>query len=204
VTSDTGDSGSGVAGGAPARRGRPRDPAVDESILSATLQLLGEAGYARLTMEQVAARAGVGKASLYLRWPSKVTLVAEAVQRLRSHLMPAVPDTGTLPGDMREFLRELMQPRSAAAWALPAVAGEAMINPELREAFRRGVTPTLAGSVHAIVQRAVDRGELPASTDVELLSVLPAALLQQLRLVHERRPDQQAVDRIVAQFYTPA
>ena len=54
------------------RRGRPRDPAVDEAILSAAVDLLGEVGYARLTMEQVAERAGVGKASLYLRWPSKV------------------------------------------------------------------------------------------------------------------------------------
>jgi AcrR family transcriptional regulator len=89
---------------------------VDESILSATLLLLGEVGYARLTMEQVAARAGVGMASLYLRGPSKVALVA----------------------------------------------GEAASNPELREAFRRGVAPALLDGVRVIVQRAVDRGELPA------------------------------------------
>jgi AcrR family transcriptional regulator len=192
-----------AGGGAQARRGRPRDPGVDESILSSTLLLLGEIGYAQLTMEQVAARARVGKASLYLRWPSKVALVADAVQRLSPDLVPPVPDTGSLPGDMREFLRHLVRPRSAAAAALPAVAGEAMSNPEMREAFRRGVSPALVESVRAIVQRAVDRGELPASTDVELLSVLPMALLQQLRLVQERRPDEQVADRIVAQFYTP-
>jgi AcrR family transcriptional regulator len=199
-----GDGGHGEpAGGSRARRGRPRDPAVDESILSSTLLLLGEVGYAQLTMEQVAARARVGKASLYLRWPSKVALVADAVQRLSPDLVPAIPDTGSLPGDMNEFLRQLVRPRNAAAAALPAVAGEAANNPEMREAFRRAVTPALVDSVHAIVQRSVDRGELPATADVELLSVLPMALLQQLRLIHEQRPGEQTVSRIVAQFYTP-
>jgi AcrR family transcriptional regulator len=199
-----GESADGAPGGAGrARRGRPRDPAVDASILSSTLLLLGEVGYAQLTMEQVAARARVGKASLYLRWPSKVALVADAVQRLSPDLVPAMPDTGSLPGDMNEFLRQLVPPRSAAAAALPAVAGEAANNPEMREAFRRGVTPALVDSVRTIVQRSVDRGELPATTDVELLSVLPMALLQQLRLIHEQRPGEQTVDRIVAQFYTP-
>ena len=143
------------------RRGRPRDPGVDESILSATLRLLGEVGYARMTMEQVAARAGVGKASLYLRWPSKVALVADAIQRLRPDLVPAVPDTGTLPGDMRAFLRELMRHRGTAAAALSAVVGEAASNPEMREAFRRGVVPALQDSVRLIVQRAVDAASCP-------------------------------------------
>lgn len=193
-----------AGGGGRARRGRPRDPEVDESILSSTLSLLGEIGYAQLTMEQVAARARVGKASLYLRWPSKVALVADAIQRLSPDLVPPVPDTGSLPGDMREFLRHLVRPRSAAAAALPAVAGEAISNPEMREAFRRGVAPTLVESVRAIVQRAVDRDELPGSTDVELLAVLPMALLQQLRLTRDERPGEQVADRIVAQFYTPA
>ena len=197
------DGGSAPAGGGRARRGRPRDPGVDESILSSTLLLLGEVGYAQLTMEQVAARARVGKASLYLRWPSKVALVADAVQRLSPDLVPAMPDTGSLPGDMREFLRQLVRPRSAAAAAaLPAVAGEASSNPEMREAFRRGVAPALVNSVRTIVRRAVDRGELPPTADVELLSVLPMALLQQLRLIHDQRPGEETADRIVAQFYT--
>ena len=76
-----------------ASRGRPRDPAVDAAVLDAAIDLLGAVGYARLTMEQVADRAGVGKASLYLRWPNKVALVAAAIQR-RSDVVPEVPDTG--------------------------------------------------------------------------------------------------------------
>jgi AcrR family transcriptional regulator len=200
MAGDGGDSAPALGGRA--RRGRPRDPGLDESILSSTLLLLGEVGYAQLTMEQVAARARVGKASLYLRWPSKVALVADAVQRLSPDLVPAIPESGSLPGDMREFLRQLVRPRSAAA-ALPAVAGEASSNPEMREAFRRGAAAALVDSVRTIVQRAVDRGELPPTADVELLSVLPMALLQQLRLIHDRRPGEEIAGRIVAQFYTP-
>jgi AcrR family transcriptional regulator len=201
MAGDGGDSAPALGGRA--RRGRPRDPGLDESILSSTLLLLGEVGYAQLTMEQVAARARVGKASLYLRWPSKVALVADAVQRLSPDLVPAIPESGSLPGDMREFLRQLVRPRSAAAAALPAVAGEASSNPEMREAFRRGAAAALVDSVRTIVQRAVDRGELPPTADVELLSVLPMALLQQLRLIHDRRPGEEIAGRIVAQFYTP-
>jgi hypothetical protein len=61
----------------------------------------------------------------------------------------------------------------------------------------------LIESVRTIVQRSVDRGELPATADVELMSVLPMALLQQLRLIQEQRPGEEMVGRIVAQFYTP-
>lgn len=193
-----------MAGGGPARsrRGRPRDPAVDEAILRATLALLGEVGYARLTMEQVAARAGVGKASLYLRWPSKVTLVADAIRQGRTDLIPPAPDTGGLQGDMSTFLRALVRPRSPETRALSAIAGEAASNPEMREAFRRGLSETLLERLRLIVERAVERGELPPDTDVELLSLLPQALLQQYRLIHDERPGVGLADRIVTQFFT--
>src|SRR5437588_6353949 len=185
------------------RRGRPRDPAVDEAILSAAVDLLAEAGYARLTMEQVAERAGVGKASLYLRWPSKVALVAEAIQ-YRSGAVPEVPNTGSLREDMLVFLRAMLRSRSAAAQALSAVSGEVASNPELRQAWHRGLAGALSACVHTIVARAVDRGELSATSDVELLSVLPLALLQHLALEYDRRPDDAVVERIVDQFYAPA
>src|SRR5438309_7772190 len=99
------------------RRGRPRDSAVDEAILTAAVDLLAEAGFARLTMDQVAARAGVGKASLYLRWPNKLALVSEAIQH-RSAVVPEVPDTGSLRLDMLTFLRALLRRKSAAERAV--------------------------------------------------------------------------------------
>src|SRR5436305_14938734 len=148
------DSGGRLTGepGRP-HRGRPRDPGVDEAILAAAVDLLAEVGYARLTMEQVAARAGVGKASLYLRWPNKVALVAEAIQH-RSAVVPEVPDTGSLREDMLVFLRALLRRKAAGARALAAVAGEIASNPELRQAWRRGVEGTLSACVRVIVERA--------------------------------------------------
>jgi AcrR family transcriptional regulator len=184
------------------RRGRPRDPGVDAAIRAATADLLGEVGYARLTMDLVAERAGVSKPSLYLRWPNKVALVADALQH-RARAVPEVPDTGSLPGDMRAFLTALLRSRHEASRALAAVAGEIATNPQLRKAWHRGLAGMLTGCLRTIVARAVERGELPADADVELLSQLPLSLLQNWRLEHDREPDEAVVDRIVRQFYTP-
>ncbi|HKA51375.1 MAG TPA: TetR/AcrR family transcriptional regulator, partial [Candidatus Dormibacteraeota bacterium] len=174
------------------RRGRPRDPGVDEAVLTAAVELLAEAGFARLTMEQVAARAGVGKASVYLRWPNKVALVAEAI-RHRSGVVPDVPHTGSLPGDMRTFLQALLRTFGTASRAMAAVMGEVGGHPELRTAWRQGVAAALTDCVREIVERAVARGELPATSDVELLSMLPVTILQNWRLEHGQSPDDATV-----------
>jgi AcrR family transcriptional regulator len=167
------------------------------------MDLLAEVGYSRLTMDHVAARAGVGKASVYLRWPNKVALVAEAIQH-RSAVVPDIPDTGSLREDMLAFLRGLLRGKSAGQRALAAVTGEIASNPELRQAWRRSVTGTLHACVREIVEHAIERGELPAATDVDLLAMLPLTLLQNWRLEHEQRPDDAVAERIVDQFFTPA
>src|SRR5690348_2295019 len=185
------------------RRGRARDPEVDEAILAAAMDLLAEIGYARLTMDQVAARARVGKASLYLRWPNKVALVAEAIQH-HSAVVPDVRDTGSLRGDMHAFLRALLRSKSAAQQAVAAVSGEIASNPELAKAWRQGVAGTLLACTRTIVERAIARGELPAASDVDLLTMLPVTLLQNWRQTYEYSPDDAVIERIVTQFFTPA
>jgi AcrR family transcriptional regulator len=167
------------------------------------MDLLAEAGYARLTMDQVAARAGVGKASLYLRWPNKVALVAEAIQN-RTSVVPAVPDSGNVRDDMRIFLSGLLRGKAAGARALAALTGEIASNTELRDAWRKGVAGTVNASLRSIVERALARGELPVGTDVELLAAVPLTLLQSWRLDHEQGPDDAVVTRIVDQFFSPA
>ena len=199
---DAGGSASADTSGQ-AHRGRPRDPAVDAAILGAAVELLAEVGFARLTMEQVAARAGVGKASLYLRWPNKIALVAEAIQQ-HAAIVPDVPETGSLREDMRTSLQALVRGKPVAQRALAAVSGEIGSNPELRMAWRQGVEGTLLACFRLIVERAVERGELPASSDAELLALLPLTLLQSWRLHHGQGPDDAAVERIVNQFFTPA
>ena len=198
---DRPDSPSGARGRA--GRGRSRDPEVDEAIMTAAMDLLAEIGYARLTMDQVAARARVGKASLYLRWANKVALVAEAIQ-YHAAVIPHVPDTGSLREDMRVFLQALLRSKSAAQQAVAAVTGEIASNPELAKAWRQGVAGTLLTCTRTIVERAIARGELPAASDVALLAMLPVTLLQNWRQTYDYSPDDAVIERIVTQFFTPA
>lgn len=183
-------------------RGRPRDAGLDAAILAAAMALLGEVGYARLSMEKVAARAGVSKASLYLRWPNKQALVVDALAH-RARPVPQIPDTGSLAEDMRTFLRALLRSRGEAARALSGVAGEIAANPALRKAWHLGLGGTLTACLRQILTRAAQRGELREDADIELLAQLPLSLLQNWRLENGANPDQRVVDRIVAQFFTP-
>lgn len=186
------------------RPGRPRDPEVDEAIVSTALRMLAEAGYARLTMDQVAARAGVGKASLYRRFPTKESLVLEAIRYRHDRSRPDVPDTGSLYRDMLGYMRALVRYRQAQAAGLQAVASEVMVNPELATEFRRHVAEGLLAGFRTIVGRAVERGELPPGTDVELLAMLPLALLHHLRLLAGEPFDERQAKRIADQFYAAA
>ena len=85
--------------------GRPRSAAAHQAILDATVQLLSEVGFAATTVEAVAARAGVGKATVYRRWPSKVPLVIDALDARAIEQVP-IPRTGSVRGDLIEFLAE--------------------------------------------------------------------------------------------------
>lgn len=181
--------------------GRPREARVDEAIVAATLALLAEEGYARVTVEEIASRAGVGKASLYRRWPDKVSIVLEAVSR--DPQRPAVPDTGSLRGDALTFLLHLASYRTIHSDAISAISGEALCNAPFAEAFRAGMTDPVIAGLRVIVRRAVDRRELPADTDVELLASLPPSLLFMERLLSGRAADAAFAKRIVDQFFSP-
>jgi AcrR family transcriptional regulator len=89
------------------RLGRPRDPSRDEAICEATLALFAEEGYAGVSIEGVAARAGVGKATIYRRFSSKEQLVVEAM-RVGCHLTDHLPDTGDLRADLTSMLQKLV------------------------------------------------------------------------------------------------
>ena len=185
----------------PARVGRPRDPRVDEAIFAATLELLAEEGYAHLTIERIAVRAGVGKASLYRRWPDKVSVVLEAVSRNPER--PSAPDTGSLRGDVLDFLRTLVRYRTLHFEAITAISSEALCNARFGEAFRADMADPVLAGMRTIVLRAIARDELPANTDVDLVASLPPALLQAQRLLTGHQPDEAFAERIVAQFFSP-
>jgi AcrR family transcriptional regulator len=150
--------------------GRPRSEEAHKAILDATLDLLAEVGFSALTVEGVATRAGVGKATIYRRWPSKLPLVVEAFGQL-----PAFEecDTGRLADDLKRMLTSYIETFNTTALAavLPSLAGERAHNPELDELF----TPVSLGRrrpLRAAFERAQERGEIPAELDVELATDL--------------------------------
>jgi len=154
---------------APARaRGRPRSAEAHQAILGATLTLLDEVGYRALTIEAVAARAGVGKTTIYRRWPSKLELVVEAVAEMR----PPLPteDTGSLQGDFLAFQRG--QISRVAAGPMPRIAprllAESVNDRELHEAVQHELIDPIRTAIGEVLQRGVDRGELRADLDLEL------------------------------------
>jgi AcrR family transcriptional regulator len=150
-------------------RGRPREQRVDVSVRRATMELLEEAGYAGLSIEAVAARAGVGKPTIYRRFRSKSELVfAHAFHPLE--LGPA-PDTGSLRGDLRALTQRIVDTflRPAAASALPGLLEDLTRNPELSERFRARFVESERRVVGELLDRAVERGELASRPNVDLV-----------------------------------
>ena len=150
--------------------GRPRSEEAHKAILDATLELLVEVGFSAMTVEGVASRAGVGKATIYRRWPSKLPLVVEAFGQLPGF---EEVDTGSLAEDLKKMLRAYLQAFNASPLSaiLPSLAGERAHNPELSELFE----PVSVGRRQPLIrafERAVDRGEVAADLDVELAADL--------------------------------
>jgi AcrR family transcriptional regulator len=159
------------------RAGRPRDPARDAAIVQATLAEFTEHGYAGVSMERVAARAGVGKATVYRRYATKAELVVEAM-RCGAHMDDHLPDTGDLRADLAAMMRPLLERlRGADGKLLTTFAVERFRNPDLAEEFDRSVVGTKRQHLRRLIRAAIDRGELPADADVELITEAPAAFL---------------------------
>jgi AcrR family transcriptional regulator len=159
------------------RPGRPRDPALDDAILDAAMALFAEGGYAGVTIEGVAARACVGKATVYRRYASRAELVVEAI-RTRLNLIHELVDSGDLRADLLALVGPLVDRlRGADGPVLVALMTERMREPELAEAYERSVVGHKREHMRRIIEAAIARGELPADTDVELLAETPAAII---------------------------
>ena len=150
------------------RPGRPRSAAADSAILQATLELLLDTGYRGLTMEQVRARAGVGKATLYRRYGSKEELVAAAVRHLNQEI--PVPDTGTVRDDILAVAGSVLAAatRVGAATFMPRMLAESAGDPEMHRIFYENLVAPRRAVMAAVLRRGVERGELRPDLDVEL------------------------------------
>jgi hypothetical protein len=175
----------------------------EQQILDATITVLAETGYDRLTMDAVAAEAKASKATLYRRWSSKPELVVEAICSHKSH--PPAPDTGTLRGDLIAAhcgMGGLGDPRATAVQAavVTAMARDAEFAATYRREF---LGPKLAVS-RAIFERAQARGEIAGDVDLDLLApALPGIVLHRVFLLGDAATPE-LIARVIDQIILPA
>lgn len=163
----------------PARRGRPRNQRTHEAILAATRELLLERGYPALTIDAVAVRAGTAKTTIYRRWSTKGALVLDATAK--NVAIGVVPDTGSTREDLTVAVRQLITTFSdrLAAIVIVAVIGNLDEDPSMARRLRDQTIYPWRISASAALRRGVERGDLPATTDVGfLLDVIVGTVFQ--------------------------
>ena len=152
-----------------------RSARVVDSVLQATAEQLGEVGFAALRIEDVAARSGVNKTTIYRRWPSKEELVTSLLETLI--LVPETPDTGALRSDLVQLLSEIAEAASTPAGrGLMRLIQAERGRPEFAAVLRRRRAEQLAAR-RTIFERAMARGEIPAGSDTSILVELVMAPL---------------------------
>ncbi|MGE3962068.1 MAG: TetR/AcrR family transcriptional regulator [Dehalococcoidia bacterium] len=179
------------------RRGRPRAEGVRVAVIGALIGLVAEQGYAGTSMDEVAERAGVSKAAIYRRWPSKDALIVDAH---RSMLNEAdVPDTGTLRGDLVALLdrvADLMEDERIPR-VMQATVGEMLTNPELQRVFQERVLEPRLAMVGEVFARATARGEVQPGADWRSLAyALIGSNIFRVAFMSER-PDREANRHLV-------
>lgn len=181
----------------PARRGRPRSAAADVAILTAALELLSEVGIAGMAMDDVAARAGVSKATIYRRWESKEALVLDALNSGLGHY--ATVDTGALRSDLLTYVTGMVakiRSGSKTRDLIPYLVSAATGNPALQPALDE-FAAVRARPLRAMLDRAVARGELDVDTDVQLVIDMLLGPVTHRRLFYGEVFDDATAERLV-------
>jgi AcrR family transcriptional regulator len=184
------------------RRGRPRSAHVHDAILDATRVLLVENGYAEVSMDRVATRAGVGKQTLYRRWPSKAPLVAEAIiDAYRAGGGLELPDTGDLAADLKTWLNGHARvlatgENSAMIRALAAAAAEDRGD---GEALYAQLTGPQYDAVLARLRAGAEAGRIRADADLEAVAdaIIGTILYRELAQADARRPRSNSFEGLV-------
>jgi len=178
--------------------GRPRDARADEAIIATTLSLMSEVGITGLSIEEVAGRAGVSKATIYRRFDSKDALIVAALASLNADLRSEIP-TGSTRDVLVSFFESWWKshPTSQSGQLFPRLFGHARSHPELFGNFFDQVIEPRRDLFRQVIRRGIEHGELRADTDVELVTTL--LISSSVYTLHLR-----AAGRDVAPGSTPA
>jgi len=149
--------------------GRPRSEQARQAILSSTLKILGKNGFSDFKIEEVAARASVGKATVYRWWPNKGALIADAFASSTTRKL-RFPDTGSVYADMSQQMRQLIKVfRSRRGRIVSAILAAGQSDKDLIEAFRERFLWPRRREAYATLRRGIERGELRRDLDPDLL-----------------------------------
>ena len=191
-----------TAAGPPTRRPRI-EGAREREIYDAAVEMVGELGYDRVTLDEVAARANASKASLYRRWGDKAGLVAAAICA-QPEADPCLPDTGSVIGDVTALCAAPGFFDVGRAGVISGLASALHREPHRHEALRQRLVHDGTKHVRAILTRAVERGELTDDLDVDLLSaVIPAMVLFEMSYRTPGTFGESFVSRVIADILLP-
>jgi AcrR family transcriptional regulator len=178
-------------------RGRPRDPETDRRITQAAAELLLERGFDKTTVDDVAALAGVGKATVYRRWTSKEDLAVAAMESLYSVEMPE-PDTGSIAGDLAASYRSVLafvnSPQGAAFLRMSIAES---VRDERIAALYRASTERREAESRRTFERAIARGEVRPDIDIDGAVQWLGGLLASRAITHRTMPTLDDVDGLV-------
>jgi AcrR family transcriptional regulator len=182
---------------APRRKGRPRDASADERILAAAAELILTRGFDNMTVDEVAAKARAGKATVYRRWAGKEDLAFAALEQLYSTELP-VPDTGSVRGDLRAGFRQALDFGGSET-------GQAYLRMTLAESLRdrrvgRLYTAAFEGqeaAARVLFQRGIDRGELRPDFPMDIAIDWIAGLLVLYAVIERPLPGADRVEELI-------
>jgi AcrR family transcriptional regulator len=186
------------------RRGRPRSEQARNAILDAAAELLLAHGLEAVSMDAVAQRADVSKATIYRWWPTKETLALEALYHEWEPARRSPRDTGSLRADLLSLLRPWVRRVRARPYGrvIAALVTEANTDPDFAEQYRARFVQPRREPARALFRRAIDRGEIPADTDIEVaLDLIYGPIYHRLLHGHARLTDrfvQAVVDSALA------
>jgi AcrR family transcriptional regulator len=188
----------------PVRPGRKRSEASRLAILTAAFGLVAELGYARLTIEGIAASSGVGKQTIYRWWPSKADVLLDALAT-KADLYVPVPDEGTYADDLREFLTASFDlgRKQPVADALRALMAQAQIDTEFGERFRATFLQRRRDALSIILDRARTRGDLPPGASPDTIADIVFGVIWYRLLATHQPLDEQLADDLVATLARP-
>jgi AcrR family transcriptional regulator len=193
--------------GAPRKLGRRRDPTRDAEILDAALEVLAETGYDGMTVDMVAARAKAGKATVYRRWASKGELVVDAIACMKKNDIDLehLPDTGTLRGDLVAMIRpHAIQDGAKKLQVMAGITSMLARDPQLVDAVTAAIVEPRASLNRVFMQRAIERGEISADTDVDTLAMIMPSMTAYRVLILQKPVDREFLLSLIDGVLLPA